>query len=220
MMARIAAVEARHAALRNKLRFVAFGGSVRPDEYAEFNGMCLTLIDQTVGRNDTIYLQALREVEKHDLGSAALATSLYGLIGTLKLAIQAGALRSVQETVHMAVLRQLADHAENLLREGRKDPAAILLGSALEIHLGHLALKHGLGQVEHRQPGSHQKAPTPEAVNDALASSVYDEEQRQSVASWLEVWHHAVDGAYGAYTSAGVVRFLHDLRTFMTNYPA
>src|SRR5262249_58278956 len=128
--------------LRNRLRLGRFGGLVTADDYAEFNGMCLLLIDRVAGRHDPLYVRVNREIERFDLGSSALAASLYGLVTALKHDIGTGSFGTIREAERADVFADLLHLAAGLLDAGRTDAAAMLSGGVLVTHLRSLCLEN------------------------------------------------------------------------------
>ena len=213
----IAALDREYADFKTKLRHAEFGAVVQPDEYAEFNTRCLALIDRTLGRGHAYYEQALREVQREPMTSAELAASLHGLVRALKVDIEADALVTVRETGHADLLAVFLRMAESLLGAHRKDPAAVLLGGALEAHLYNLAAKHHVEMVDEGRAASAQLA---QELNELLSQQVYGLTEFKSVAAWLELREKASRSAVGAYSHDDVVKFLRGLRAFIAGFPA
>ena len=212
-------VDEQHEELRNKLRLGRFGGIVTPDDYAEFNSMCLALIDRAASRRDALYEQAVREIEKYDLGSSVLATSLYGLVSALKQRIATGVLTTAREADRAEMLGSLFEIAAGMLAKQRKDAAAVLLGSALDMHLRNLAAKYG-DNTDELDGLDHGARTSPEELNVELGSTVYSMLEQQSVADWLKLWHDVTRGASNSYSAPRVALFLDGLRLFVARYPA
>jgi hypothetical protein len=210
-LGQIASIEREYANLRKKLRYVEFGGTVQPDEYAEFNAKCLGLVDRISGRHDAYYLQVMRELERHPMTSDELATTLYGIAMSLKQDIEANRLVSFREYEHAALYELLLAEAEQLLDEGRKDGAAVLLGGLVVVHLRQLATKHELGVSD---------VADPEACNAALAQTVYGQVEQREIASWLTLWEKATQLAHGAYTHGQVTAAIQRVRVFLREFPA
>jgi hypothetical protein len=179
-------------------------------EYAEFNTRCLALIDRTLGRGHAYYEQALREVQREPMTSAELAASLHGLVRSLKVDIEADALATVRETGHADLLAMFLRMAENLLGAHRKDPAAVLLGGALEA-------KHHVAMADEERGPS---APLAEELNEMLAQQVYGLTEFKSVVAWLELREKASRWAVSAYNHDDVAKFLRGLRAFIASFPA
>ena len=219
IMDRIAAIADYYEELQNKLRLGAFGGLVTADDYAEFNGMCLSVIDRATGRHDAIYEQALREIERFDLSSSALSASLNGLVGALRRDIEAGSLATIREAERADVFADLLRLAEGLLAGNRVDAAAVLLGGVLVTHLCALGVKRGMPVPELHKSGDEVHAAL-ETLNADLVGEAYGKLAHSGVADGLTLWHDATHGATGTYNAAKVSLFLDWLRGFIAKYPA
>lgn len=217
VLSQIAAIERDYANLRKKLRYVEFGGTVQPDEYAEFNARCLGLVDRVSGRHDAYYLQVMRELERHPMTSEDLTTTLHGIVQSLKRDIEASGLTSFREYEHAVLYELLLAEAEQLLDEGRKDAAAVLVGGVVVVHLWQLASKH---EVAAPADEGSDEAHSPDWLNDALAQSVYSRAEHQRVASWLTMWQRAAQLARGAYDHSYVVLAVQGVRAFLAEFPA
>ena len=216
---RITAIGDYYEELQNKLRLGMFGGLVTADDYAEFNGMCLSLIDRATGRHDAIYEQALREIERFDLSSSALSASLNGLVGALRRDIAAGSLQTIREAERADLFADMLRLAESLLTGNRIDAAAVLLGSVLVTHLCALGVKRGMPVPELDKADEEVQAAL-QALNTDLVGEAYGKLAQSGVADGLKLWHDATQGAAGAYNAPKVSLFLDWLRGFIAKYPA
>jgi ABC-type multidrug transport system ATPase subunit len=106
--------------------------------------------------------------------------------------------------------------ASELHERGYKDPAAMVMGSALEELLRKLAVKAGVS-IE-RDDGSPQKA---DALNHGLGhADAYNMLQQKSVTAWLDLRNKAAHGRHSEYDAAQVSALIRDVRDFMTRLPA
>ena len=216
-LSQIAAIERDYGNMRKKHRYVEFGGTIQPDEYAEFNARCLGLVDRVTSRHDAYYLQVMRELERHEMTSQELATTLYGIVESLKHDIEDSGLTSFREYEHAVLYELLLGDAEQLLDEGRKDAAAVLVGGVVVAHLWQLAGKHELPTPTAEVSG---EPPSPERLNDALAQSVYGRMEHQRVTSWLTMRQRATQLAHGAYDHTHVTLAVQSVRSFLSQFPA
>lgn len=219
LAARVADLEEQYEEINKKLQIGSLGSVVTPEDYADYSGQCLALIDRAAGRHDVIYEQALREVERYDFGSPALALALHGLIGALKRELAAGLFGTIRETERADVLADLLQLAAGLLADQRKDAAAVLLGSVLVTHLRNIGVRNGLLPAE-----SHNAGEAPyealKILNAELAAVAYGKLAQQGVDDGLKLWHDATHAAAGSYTVQKVALFADWLRVFIAAHPA
>ncbi|MDX2684091.1 hypothetical protein [Streptomyces scabiei] len=128
----------------------------------------------------------------------------------------AGWYSSVVELVHADTYSDYLEMAEGLLDQGYKDPAAVITGTSLEVHVRSLCVKHG---VDIEMPnGSPKKADTMNA--DLKKAGVYDGLQQKQITAWMDHRNKAAHGNYADYDQAQVRLFIEGVRAFMMKNPA
>jgi hypothetical protein len=215
-ISQIAAIERDYTRLRNKQRYLDLGGRIEPDEYAEFSAKCLGLIDRLLGRRDAYYVQVLQELERHEMTSETLASTLHGIVRSLKNDIQDETFASFREWERAELYEVSLRQAEQLLGRNHKDAAAIIVGAMLVVHLEQLAKRYDLIPAE----DDTNRPPNPAWLNGALAGSVYGALEQQNVSTWLALWEQATHGRYNKYGHTHVTVALHEVREFLTQFPA
>ena len=127
-----------------------------------------------------------------------------------------GQLKRAEELIRADQFSSYLDMAEHLVSEGYKDPAAVLAGSSLEVHLRNLIAKSGL--VPFGSNGVPKKA---SQSNDELANNgVYDRNVQKLVTSWLAIRNSAAHGKYEQVKKDDVELMIKWIRTFISEYPA
>ncbi|WP_217241459.1 hypothetical protein [Streptomyces sp. AC555_RSS877] len=128
----------------------------------------------------------------------------------------AGWYSSVVELVHADTYGDYLEMAEGLLDQGYKDPAAVITGTSLEVHVRSLCVKHG---VDIAMPnGSPKKADTMNA--DLKKAGVYDGLQQKQITAWMDLRNKAAHGNYSDYDQVQVRLFIEGVRAFMMKHPA
>jgi hypothetical protein len=210
----LAVIARKRNQLIKKDRFIQFGGGPLPDNYSEFNAMCLAAIDRLTGRRDCYYEQAVREVDRHNtLTCPELAHSLFSLVLAIKRDIEGGSLITFLEIEHASHFGELLDVAEGRASQGNFQAAAGIMGAVLENHLRQLAMKYDI-TLSIANPGASTPRTRPQQLNDQLAQVAYGETEHQDVNSWL---------AFAAMPTASkerITEFIQELRDFITRYPA
>ncbi|MDL5045111.1 hypothetical protein QQ054_03525 [Oscillatoria amoena NRMC-F 0135] len=88
--------------------------------------------------------------------------------------------------------------AEHLLKEGYKDPAAVMIGSVLEEHLRQLCQKNNVDT--HIIKGADTVPKRAEAMNiDLVKAKVYPLTDQKQVTAWLDLRNNAAHGKYLEY---------------------
>lgn len=139
-----------------------------------------------------------------------------GVAVALRDDITAGWVTSVVELVHAETHSDYLEMAEELLAKGYKDPAAVIAGTSLEVHVRLMCTKHA---VDTEMPdGSPKKAETMNA--DLKKAGVYDGLQHKQITAWMDLRNKAAHGNYTSYDENHVRLLIDGLRFFMLKYPA
>lgn len=164
----------------------------------------------------TYYFTSLQAaVEKHGLNDHEAIPSLVGIIEALKTAYESGYLRNIEELIHADLFSDFLDMGEYLLKEGYKDPAAVIIGGVLEEHLRKLCVKNSITTTVDDQP---KKA---DLMNSELAKKgVYNKLDQKSVTAWLDLRNKAAHARYTEYTQEQVQVALLGIRDFTARFPA
>ncbi|MEU5038033.1 hypothetical protein AB0G48_28265 [Streptomyces rubiginosohelvolus] len=123
---------------------------------------------------------------------------------------------SVVELVHADTHSDYLEMAESLLDAGYKDPSAVIAGTALEVHVRALCVKHSV-PVE-RPDGSPKKADTMNA--DLKKEGAYGTLQQKQLTAWMDLRNKAAHGDYGQYDQQQVRLLIEGVRGFMLKHPA
>jgi len=106
-----------------------------------------------------------------------LRRDFYGIAVGLRDDLKAGWVESVVELVHADMYSDYLEMAESLLDSGYKDPAAVITGTSLEVHVRALCVKHSVDiALPNRTP---KKADSMNA--DLKKVGVYDGLQQKRV---------------------------------------
>lgn len=163
------------------------------------------------------YAQAAKQQQQTNKGfDTLLLTELASIATALRDDIVAGWLVSMLELAHADTYNDYLEMAEGLHDQGYKDPAAVIAGTSLEVHLRTLATKHGLSL--HAANGAPKKADTTNA--ELKAAGVYSGLELKQVTAWLHLRNSAAHGHYGDYTDMDVKQLIDGVRSFAGKYPA
>jgi hypothetical protein len=108
--------------------------------------------------------------------------------------------------------------ADFLLREGYKDPAAMIGGGVLEKHLRQLCIKHGI-DVERVVNGQTQKKRADQLSNELVGMDIYSTLEQKHVQAWLDLRNKAAHTEYDMFTKEQVSLLLQGIRDFISQYP-
>ena len=161
------------------------------------------------------HARATEQIRDHDQPAYMLRV-LVGIATALRDDIAAGWLTSVVEFAHADTYAGYLEKAEGLSGQGYKDPAAVIAGTSLEVHLKALATKHGISL---QLPSGVPKKMN--AVNAELkAAGVYNAQEHQQILAWLAIRNAAAHGNYGDYDDTAVKTMVEGIGGFAGKYPA
>ncbi|MEV8548140.1 hypothetical protein [Streptomyces sp. NPDC051572] len=163
----------------------------------------------------SVYVKQLRKyLDESDV--ELKAPHVFAIASGLRQDMNEGWVRSTVELVHADMYSDYLEMADGLLAKGYKDPAAIVTGTSLEVHVRALCVKHS---VDVAQPnGTPKKADTMNA--DLKKADAYDGLQQKQVTAWMDLRNQAAHGNYEKYDEHQVRLFIDGVRAFMIKYPA
>ena len=206
------ALLAEHAELAKKARF---------DDLSDLGSEIRVLANRLQAAIDRLTVPTstharAAEMQRANDEPAFRLEELMGIAIALRDDIAAGWLTSVIELAHADTYNDYLEMAEGLHGQGYKDPAAVIAGTSLEVHLRTLATKHGVSSQT--ATGSPKKADTMNA--DLKAAGVYSVLELKQVTALLHLRNLAAHGNYGDYTDTDVKQLIDGVRSFASKYPA
>lgn len=159
----------------------------------------------------------IRQLDLLRRGSiAAKGYRVWKIAEALREDIQSGWTESVLEMVHADTHSDYLEMAASLLESAHKDAAAVIAGTALEVHVRALCTKNGVATV--LPSGAPVKG---DAMNTELKKEgVYNEAQRKQVSAWMGLRNSAAHGDYDDYDRQQVRLLVDGVRDFVLKYPA
>ncbi|MFX0070937.1 MAG: hypothetical protein ACFFAO_07595 [Candidatus Hermodarchaeota archaeon] len=175
-------------------------------------------IERIVGKNSEYYKHALK-ITSGPWRSSKMLDFLIGTIEGLYHDLKNSYLKSLTEIIHSDIFGDYLEMAEHLLKEGYKDPAAVIIGSTLERHLKQLCLNNGIDI--NIQTGNRQKPKSSSQINSELAKNkIYSKLDQKSITVWLDLRNKAAHGNYNDYNSNKVEVMAMGIRDFINRNPA
>lgn len=136
---------------------------------------------------------------------------LKGLVEETHRALINGSLLSYEELLNGEIFSDFLEMANHLLAdEGLKEPAAVIAGTSLEVHLKKLCVKHGIAVAD--------KAAK---INDDLKKQgVYSGLEHKQVIAWQQLRNYAAHGEYDKFDANQVASMIQSVRDLIAKYPA
>lgn len=177
-----------------------FSSSVSSELFNEFRSASLSFLRNTFGIEHPFYKEFNEQAKRANPYDTEEGR---GVLKAAKQEIEGGWLFTVKGLVSAEIFSDFLEMSEYLLKEGYKDPSAVMIGSVLEEHLRHLCNKNGIS-VETIKDGK----PVPkkaDLLNSELANAgVYNKLDQKSITSWLDLRNKAAHGRYSDYVKEQV----------------
>lgn len=184
-------------------------------QISELQTRCISAIERVSGSR-SIYSIRAREVGKKEGVMYGHVAKQIGVAKGLLYDIQNGHLKSLEEIIHGDLFSDFLEMASHLVEQGYKDPAAVMAGSTLEIHLRKLCVKNDIDIL--KEDGKPKKA---DSLNAELArAGVYEKLDQKGVTAWLDLRNKAAHGEYDEYTKEQVELLIENVRNFIIRHSA
>lgn len=134
--------------------------------------------------------------------------------------VKAGYLTSLIEIIHADLYSDFIDMAVHLIINGYKDAAAVIAGSALEIHLKKISIKNNISVEEIKSDGSVKHKKANQINQDLCTAKIYSQLEQKSITAWLDLRNNAAHGKYDQYDVTQVKLYIDNIREFIKRYPA
>lgn len=137
-----------------------------------------------------------------------------GALDGIKYELQNGLLNNLQKLLQADIFSDFLEMGEYLLKEGYKDPAAVIIGSVLENTLRKLADENGI-----KTTNDKGKLLTIDPLNTELAKEdVFSKLVQKQITSWADLRNNAAHGHYDKYDDKQVEMMLLFVQTFCSDY--
>jgi hypothetical protein len=165
----------------------------------------ISLFRQIFG-SDGVHTQHFQAAYANFSGYYSSYETLLALFNAAREDYEGGYIFSIQGLVKAEVLSDALEQAEELLRNGYKDPACVLVGVSLESAIKHLASKNSVLIAKL------------DKMNADLAKlNVYNVAKQKQITAWADLRNKAAHGDWSAYTltdvqamQSGVAQFIAD----------
>jgi hypothetical protein len=143
-----------------------------------------------------------------------------GVVQALRDDVMNDHLQSLVELVHAETFSDFLDMATHLNETGYKDPAAVIAGSALEVHLRALCTKSGVEADSTKADGTTQPKKADLLNSELCQANMYSKLDQKSITAWLDLRNKAAHGKYAEYQREQVVLQIGGIRDFILRNPA
>lgn len=171
---------------------------------------CLNILSKTFGENSDYYKRFDNLFNDLSKGTSNTAPKCLGIIKAAKDDYENGYLFNTRTLIEAEVFTDFIQQAEELLKKGYFQPAAVIAGSVLEDALRKLCQKNNI---------IFPNKPTIEPMNVELAKiGVYNNFIKDKVSSIGKLRNHAAHGEWDKFEKHNVEDMIRDVRRFMEDY--
>lgn len=201
-------------AIKSKATYDDLSGNVLPEELTNI----LTRAKASVQRITGVESEYYKDISKVLMETGHKGKKLREIIGTvlaLKTDIEQDYLKTLSEIIQADVFSDYLEMANYLLEKGYKDPAAVIIGSTLEVHLKELCIRNSI-EIESNDEKGHNEQKKTETLNSELKKrNVYSLIQQKQITAWLGIRNSAAHGQYNNYTLEQVKLMLDGVKLFL-----
>lgn len=184
-------------------------------QFRRFKASSLNALLQLFGDQHHMVKEFKKEVTEANVSKVEIGL---GILSAAYDNLKDGHLTSFKSLVTSEVFTDFLEMAEHLLKEGYKDPAAVLIGGVLEDHLRKLCLQNEI-VISHMKgdKGTPLKA---DRLNAELAKSgVYGKQDLKAITAMLDLRNLAAHGHYGEFSGDQVNLMLQGVISFISRVP-
>lgn len=201
--------------IKSKAQYDDLSGNTTIEEIASVITKAKASIVRIVGEKSEYYKDTDATLKRTNINEGNKLRHIVGTITALKSDLQNDYLKSFSDIVQSEVFSDYLEMAEHLLNEGYKDPAAVLVGSTLEVHLRELCISHGVDIEEKNNKGVLVPKKADLMNSDLTKANVYSTAYQKQIIAWLGIRNSAAHGKYSEYTSAEISLMLQGIRQFI-----
>jgi len=163
--------------------------------YYRISNRAHKIVENISGKN-SIYYQHLPNGLYDQTNIHEDLSGIIGIIESLRLDIEFGVFENYSRLIHRKVFNSYLDMAKHFLSEGYKDPAAMIAGCALEMHLRELCTVAEI-EIKRKDKDEFQKA---ENLNTELyKKQIITGYQFKQITAFLDIRNKAAHGLFDQY---------------------
>lgn len=201
--------------IKSKAQYDDLSGNITIEEITTILTKAKAAIVRIVGDKSEYYKDTEATLKRTNIHEGTKLRNIIGTIIALKSDLQNDYLKSFSDIVQSEVFSDYLEMAEHLLKEGYKDPAAVLVGSTLEVHLRELCISNGV-DIEVKNNKEIFVAKKADLMNSDLAkANIYSSAYQKQVIAWLGIRNSAAHGKYSDYTTEEISLMLQGIRQFI-----
>jgi len=203
-----------YAALKSSTAFQDFSGN-QVEHVVSLVSKAKASVARITGYKSDYYKDIEEHLSENGLNIGNKLRRIMGTIIALKEDLDNNYLKNLSEIIQSEVFSDYLEMSEHLLEQGYKDPAAVIIGSTLEIHLRELCISNEI-ELEYENTKGDMVPIKADKMNIELAKAdVYSKAYQKQVVAWLGLRNSAAHGKYSEYTAEEIKLMLQGVRQFI-----
>ncbi len=201
--------------IKSKAQHSDLSGNTTIEEITDILTRAKAAIVRIVSDKSEYYKDTIDALKKTRIWEGEKLRHIIGTITALKSDLQNDYLKSFSDIIQSEVFSDYLEMADHLLNEGYKDPAAVIVGSTLEVHLRELCITNNI-DVEVTNNKGNQSPKKADLMNADLAkANIYSSAYQKQIIAWLDLRNKAAHGKYSEYKTEEVRLMLQGIRQFI-----
>lgn len=201
--------------VKSKAQYDDLSGNTTIEEIASVITKSKAAIARIVGDSSEYYKDTEAILKRTNINDGNKLRHIIGTIQALKGDLENDYLKSFSDIIQSEVFSDYLEMAEHLLKEGYKDPAAVLVGSTLEVHLRELCISFEI-EIEFTNSKGKLTPKKADLMNSDLAKAgAYSSAYQKQIIAWLGIRNSAAHGKYSEYAKEEVSLMLQGIRQFI-----
>src|SRR5690606_8451195 len=201
--------------IKSKAQYDDLSGNTSIEEIATALSKSKAAITRIVGDKSEYYKDTEATLKRTNIHEGSKLRHIIGTITALKSYLENDYLKSFTYIIQSEVFSDYLEMANHLLNEGYKDPAAVLIGSTLEVHLRELCISNDI-DIEVTNNKGNRSPKKADLMNADLAkANIYSSAYQKQIIAWLDLRNKAAHGKYSDYKVEEVSLMLQGIRQFI-----
>ena len=196
----------------------SFYGELTIEEQQQFVTRSIAAVDQIAGRSSVHYGHVRAILATPSRSAVTSVGRLVGIVEALATDVEGGFLQRNATLIRGEVFDDFLEMAAHLVESNYKDAAAVIAGSALEIHLKQLC-QHREIPVETERRARVRPVSTETLNPELVKARAYTNLDQKNVTAWLGLRNRAAHGNYDEYSKDQVVLMISSIRNFIARNP-
>ncbi|WP_396188070.1 hypothetical protein [Flavobacterium sp.] len=201
--------------IKSKAQYDDLSGNVSIEEISAVLTKAKAAISRIVGDNSEYYKDIEATLKRANIHEGNKLRHIAGIVSALRSDLENDYLKSFTDIIQSEVFSDYLEMANHLLNEGYKDPAAVLIGSTLEVHLRELCISNNI-DIEVTNNKGNRSPKKADLMNADLAkANIYSSAYQKQIIAWLDLRNKAAHGKYSDYKVEEVSLMLQGIRQFI-----